>query len=202
MKQLAELVPVAVFFAVYALSGKTLALAGWTYHFDGIYSATVALMIATSVQVVLTRLVTGQLEKRLLLLLAVVLAFGSATLLLHDPLFIQWKPTIFNWALAAGFAGTQLWTDKTVMERALAGQLSLPGIVWRRLNLLWIANFVLVGALNLVVVYNFSESVWVSYKLFSMIGFTLLLSGLTVLLIMPHIKEDGATPPAGGRGAA
>lgn len=196
MKQFAELLPVVLFFAVYQLDGRTLALGGWEYRFDGIYSATAVLMIATVLQLVLTRLLTGHVEKRLLLLAAVVCGFGGLTLTLHNQLFIQWKPTIFNWALALGFIVTQAWTGKSVMERALGAQLSLPPVAWRRLNSLWVTNFVVVGALNLYVAYRFSEAAWVSYKLYSSIGFTLLVTALTVVLIMPHVK-DGEEPPAG-----
>ena len=196
MKQLAELLPVVLFFVAYQLDGRSLALGGWEYHFDGIYSATSVLMIATVLQLVLTRLLSGHIEKRLLLLTAVVCAFGTATLLLRNQLFIQWKPTIFNWVLAAVFVGTHALTGKTVMERAIGAQLSLPAVAWRRLNSLWVANFVVVGALNLFVAYRFSEAAWVSYKLYSAIGFTLLVTALTVALIMPHVK-DGEEPPAG-----
>ena len=196
MKQLAELLPVVLFFVAYQLDGRSLALGGWEYHFDGIYSATSVLMIATVLQLVLTRLLSGHIEKRLLLLTAVVCAFGAATLLLRNQLFIQWKPTIFNWVLAAVFVGTHALTGKTVMERAIGAQLSLPAVAWRRLNSLWVANFVVVGALNLYVAYRFSEAAWVSYKLYSAIGFTLLVTTLTVALIMPHVK-DGEEPPAG-----
>ena len=196
MKQFAELLPVVLFFVVYQLDGRTLAFGGWEYHFDGIYSATAVLMIATVLQLLLTRLLTGRVEKRLLLLTAVVCAFGAATLLLHNQLFIQWKPTIFNWVLAAVFVGTHALTGKTVMERAIGAQLSLPAVAWRRLNSLWVANFLVVGALNLYVAYRFSEASWVSYKLYSAIGFTLLVTALTVALIMPYVK-DGEEPPAG-----
>ena len=191
MKQLAELLPVVLFFVVYQLDGRSLTLGGWEYHFDGIYSATAVLMIATVLQLALTHI-----EKRLLLLTAVVCVFGTATLLLRNQLFIQWKPTIFNWVLAAVFVGTHALTGKTVMERAIGAQLSLPAVAWRRLNSLWVANFVVVGALNLYVAYRFSEAAWVSYKLYSAIGFTLLVTALTVALIMPHVK-DGEEPPAG-----
>ncbi|MBP6381045.1 MAG: septation protein IspZ [Pseudomonadales bacterium] len=196
MKQFAELIPVVLFFVVYQLDGRTLTLGGWEYHFDGIYSATAVLMITTVAQLVLTRLLSGHVEKRLLLLTAVVCAFGAATLLLRNQLFIQWKPTIFNWVLAAVFVGTHALTGKTVMERAIGGQLNLPAVAWRKLNSLWVANFVVVGALNLYVAYRFSEAAWVSYKLYSSIGFTLLVTALTVALIMPHVK-DGEEPPAG-----
>ena len=36
----------------------------------------------------------------------------------------------------------------------------------------------------------FRSAIWVSYKLYSAIGFTLVLTILTALLISPHIKEE------------
>ncbi|MEZ5571359.1 MAG: septation protein A [Halioglobus sp.] len=192
MKQIAEFIPIALFFIVYQLDGKSISLAGWQYQFDGIYSATAVLMLATLLQFILTLAITRKLEKRLLWLLLAVLVFGGATLVFHNQLFIQWKPTIFNWALALAFGVSQFLGDKNLMERTLGSQIHLPKPVWTRLNLLWVANFTIVGGLNLFVAYGFSEETWVSYKLYSSIGFTLVLTLLTALLISPHLKEDGS----------
>jgi intracellular septation protein len=190
MKQLAEFVPIALFFIVYQLKGQSVALGGWEYTFDGIFSATAVLMAATVLQVVATYAVTRKFEKRLIWLLLAVMVFGGATLIFRNQMFIQWKPTIFNWALAIAFGGSQFVGDKNLMERTLGSQIHLPKVVWTKLNLLWVCNFAIVGGLNLAVAYGYSEETWVSYKLYSAIGFTLLLTILTALLISPHLKDD------------
>lgn len=196
MKQLLEFIPIALFFVVYQLDGETLEVLGWRYEFDGIFSATAVLIVATAVQLLLSRLMAGFWEKRTVWTFVAVLVFGGATLLLRDQTFIQWKPTIFNWALAIAFAAFHFIGDRNLLERTLGAQLELPKPVWSRLNLLWTANFAIVGALNLFVAYRFSEATWVSYKLYSAIGFTLLLTVLTALLISPHLKDDGEGPEA------
>lgn len=193
MKQLAEFVPIALFFIVYQLKGQSVSLGGWEYSFDGIFSATAVLMIATVAQVAITYAITRKFEKRLLWLLLAVVVFGGATLIFRNQMFIQWKPTIFNWALALAFGASQFIGDKNLMERTLGSQIHLPKMVWTRLNLLWVTNFAVVGGLNLVVAYGFSEDTWVSYKLYSAIGFTLVLTILTALLISPHMKEEQLT---------
>lgn len=193
MKQLAEFIPVALFFIVYQLKGESIAMGGWEYTFDGIFTATAVLMVATVLQVVLSYLITRELEKRLLWLLLAVTVFGGATLVFRNQAFIQWKPTIFNWALALAFGASQFIGDKNLMERTLGSQIHLPGAAWTRLNLLWVTNFAIVGGLNLVVAYGYSEETWVSYKLYSAIGFTLLLTVLTALIISPHIKDEQLT---------
>ncbi|MEE4147102.1 MAG: septation protein A [Halieaceae bacterium] len=192
MKQLAEFLPIALFFIVYQLKGTSIDLAGWEYTFDGIFSATAVLMAATVAQVAITFALTRTLEKRLLWLLLAVMVFGGATLVFRNQMFIQWKPTIFNWALALVFGASQYIGDKNLMERTLGSQIHLPKSVWGKLNLLWVSNFVIVGALNLVVAYGYSEDTWVSYKLYSSIGFTLVLTILTALLISPHLKDEQA----------
>lgn len=190
MKQLLEFIPIALFFIVYQLDGDTLSIAGWQHEVDGIFTATAVLMVATVLQVFLTWLITREFEKRLMWLMLAVLAFGGATLVLRNELFIQWKPTIFNWGLALAFGASQFIGEKNLMERILGSQIHLPKEIWRRLNGLWITNFTIVGGLNLVVAYGFSEETWVAYKLYSAIGFTLLLTIITAVMISPYISDD------------
>ena len=190
MKQLLELVPIVLFFITYQMKGDTIAAFGFSHTFDGIYSATAVLMIATLMQVLLTWLITRELEKKLIWLFIAVTVFGGATLILHNELFIQWKPTIFNWGLALVFLVALIASEKSLLERMLGDQIELPRPAWTRLNQLWSGNFLLVGGLNIYVAYHFSESSWVSYKLYSAIGFTVALMILTMIVMYPHIKEQ------------
>jgi len=38
--------------------------------------------------------------------LGLLIVFGGLTLLLHDPVFIKWKPTVVNWLFAVAFLVT------------------------------------------------------------------------------------------------
>lgn len=190
MKQLAELIPLLLFFGTYQMKGTTIAVGGWSHTLDGIFSATAVLIIATTLQVIFTWMFTRTLEKRLLWLLAAVSVFGGATLLFRDQTFIFWKPTVFNWVLALAFGGSHFFSDRNLMERTLGSQIQLPKPVWTKLLWLWTGNFALVGTLNLYVAYSFSESFWVSYKLYSALGFTLVLTIITALIIAPHMHEE------------
>ena len=194
MKQLLELLPLVLFFGAYQMDGDTLTVGGWSHTFDGIFSATAVLMISTALTWLVSSLLEKRNDKRLMWMTLAVLLFGAATLILRDQRFIQWKPTVFNWVLAAVFFGSQFIGKRTVLERVLGSQLTLPRLIWMRLNVLWIGNFALVGALNLFVAYRFEEAVWVSYKLYSSIGFSLALMLLTVAIVAPHVKDDGEQP--------
>jgi len=190
MRQILDLIPLILFFIVYKMDGQSLELLGYSHTFDGIFSATAVLMIASTVQVAMIKLLTGTVEKQLLWLFAVVVVAGSATLILRNDLFIQWKPTVFNWGMAIVLLASLFIGKKSLLERMLGQQLQLPKLAWLRLNQLWITNFTVVGALNIYVAYNFSQAAWVDYKLYSAFGFTLLLMILTMVIIFPHIKDQ------------
>lgn len=190
MRQIFDLVPLILFFVTYKMDGDTIELLGFSYTFDGIFSATAVLMASTALHLLLTRLITGKAEKQLLWLFAVIMVAGTATLVLRNEVFIQWKPTIFNWGLAIVLFGSLFIGKKSILERMLGQQLELPSRAWSRLNQLWIANFLIVGGLNLYVAYNYSEATWVDYKLYSALIFTVVLLILTMFIIFPHIKDQ------------
>lgn len=197
MLQLLEMLPIVAFVFAYSMAGKAVEFAGFQYTFNGIYSATAILMLATCAQVLIVWLWKRKLEKRLLWLLALVLVFGGATLLLHNPLFLYWKPTVFNWALCLLLLGSHWLGKYNLIEKMLGGQFELPAALYIRLTYIWAGYFFLVGALNLIVAFQFSEAFWVKYKLWSSIGFTVVMMIITVIILSPHLNQisnDDSTP--------
>jgi intracellular septation protein len=176
MKILLDFLPVIVFFAVYKFT-------------NDILLATAVLIPATLLQMLYSWKVQGKIEKMQLVTLVLVILLGGATLAFQDKAFIQWKPTIVNWLFAVGFLATQFIGDKTVVERLMGSSMELPKSIWSRLNLAWVAFFVVVGIVNLYVAYNFSEEIWVDFKLFGMLGLTILFIIIQGLYIAKHAKE-------------
>lgn len=179
MKILLDFLPVIVFFAVYKFT-------------NDILLATAVLIPATLLQMLYSWRVQGKIEKMQLVTLVLVVLLGGATLAFQDKAFIQWKPTIVNWLFAVGFLATQFIGDKTVVERLMGSSMELPKGIWSRLNLAWVAFFIAVGIVNLYVAYNFSEEIWVDFKLFGMLGLTILFIVLQGLYIAKHAKEPEA----------
>lgn len=200
MKQLLEFLPLVFFFGAYQMDGEIVTVGNWSHTFDGIFSATAVLMASSITVWLLASALSKHNERRLMWMAIAVAVFGAATLILRDQRFIQWKPTVFNWVLAAVFVGSQFVGERNLLERLLGSQLSLTRRVWTQLNTLWIGNFTVVGALNLFVAYRYEEAFWVSYKLYSSIGFTVVLMLLTIFLVAPHLKEHDAveSEQAGG----
>ena len=200
MKQLLEFLPLVLFYGAYQMDGEIVTVGSWSHTFDGIFSATAVLMVSSVIVWLLASALSRQNQRRLMWMAFVVVVFGAATLILRDQRFIQWKPTVFNWVLAAVFLGYQLIGDRNLLERLGGRQLSLTRRIWTQLNTLFIGNFTVVGALNLFVAYHYEEAVWVSYKLYSPIGFSLVLMLLAILIVAPHLKEHEAveSEQAGG----
>ena len=192
MLALLEILPVVIFGVVYFLNGKTIDAAGIHYQFNGIYSATAALMLSTALVFLCIWLWKRKLSNGQIAMLAMVLLLGGATPFWHNPLFLKWKPTVLSWALALAFAGTQLFSKQGLVERALGEQMVLPANIYARLSFLWAGYFLLLGTLNLFVAFQFPEEFWVKYKLWSMAS-SPVLAIISAFIIAPHIKESSNT---------
>jgi intracellular septation protein len=171
------------------------------YYAAGLYAATAVLMIA-----MVLLLVVDYLQKRRIptmhgLSAALVLLFGSATLLLHNQRFIQWKPTVFFWLASIAFLASFWIGERTLTQRlmgaALGGEnVRVPDTIWRRLNLLWVLFYACLGALNLVVAFNATERVWVNFKVFGLTFATFVFVGAQVMWLTRRAGHAATEPSA------
>jgi intracellular septation protein len=108
----------------------------------------------------------------------------------------MWKPTVVNWLFAGAFLASQwpMFGGRPLVQRLMTStdaQLSLTPAVWRRLNLMWVAFFMLMGAVNVVVFHYFDEASWVNFKLFGMLGLTLVFIVAQGFWIAAQAPDDG-----------
>jgi intracellular septation protein len=142
------------------------------YFYGGIFFATGVLMAVMPVVLLLQWVLTRKVNRIYLASTILVLVLGTATLYFRNATFLYWKPTVLNWAIGLAFLGSQWIGSKTLVQRMLGTAVNLSAEQWSRLNLLWVAFFAVVGCVNLYVAYNFSEEFWVKFKLFGMLGLT------------------------------
>jgi intracellular septation protein len=164
-----------------ALNLMPLAAFGLAYHFGGIYAATAVLMAAMVLLLAIDYLMHKRVSPVHGYSALLVLVFGTLTLVLHNPRFLQWKPTILMWSLALVFLGSQ-WIGamplaQRMFEPALAQEKPLARALWIRVNLVWALVFALLGVANLWVAWAASEAAWVHFKIY---GLTLILFVLSV----------------------
>jgi intracellular septation protein len=104
--------------------------------------------------------------------------------------FIFWKPTVFNWALAGIHVVWHVVLGKCFFQELLPDEIEMPKHAWTRVTFVSTCHFFMVGAVNLYVAYNFSMDTWVSFKLWSAVLFTILWAGVISVIIGPYLKED------------
>lgn len=144
------------------------------FKFYGIYYATGIAMAASLLQVGLYWIKHRRFELMHIVTLICVLLLGGATLLLHNELFIKWKPTAIYWIFSLIFLITQFIGNKTLIQRLMEEKIELSSTIWSRLNMGWAIFFILMGFANLYVAYHYDTNIWVNFKLFGSIGLTLL----------------------------
>ncbi|HQU15355.1 MAG: septation protein A [Chromatiales bacterium 21-64-14] len=183
MKLLFDMFPIILFFVA--------------YKWGGMYVATAVAIAATFGQVGFFWLRHHRVEKMHIVTLAIIVVFGGATLLLRDPMFIKWKPTVLDWAFAVAFIGSRMVSGKTLAEHMMGHAVSLPSAIWGRLNAAWSVFFIGMGILNLVVAYHYSDDIWVDFKLFGTLGLTLVFVFLQALYLGRHMEPE-QKPEEGG----
>ena len=184
MKLLFDLFPVILFFVAFKYSEKNPELAAsWVASLMGsatvdpkiapILLATVVVILATIAQIIWVAFRHGKVDKMLWVSLVLVVVFGGMTLVFQDESFIKWKPTILYWVFAGSMGFAALVMKKNAIKAMLGEQLTLPEPVWTKVNLSWIAFFVVMGFLNLIIAFNFPTDIWVNFKLFGGMGLML-----------------------------
>lgn len=176
MKLLYDFFPILLFFVAFKIGG--------------IYIATGVAIAATFLQVGLFWVRHHRFERMHLVTLLIIVVFGGLTIGLRDEVFIKWKPTILNWLFAVAFLGSQILGRKPLVQRMLETNITLPSAVWPRLNLIWTAFFLALGAANLYVAYHFDTDTWVNFKLFGMMGITVAFVVAQALYVARHMADE------------
>lgn len=175
MKLLVDFFPILLFFIA--------------FKFFGIYIATSVAMATCFMQVGWQWFKHHKVDILQIVTLILITVLGSATLLLHNELFIKWKPTAINWIFAVIFLASHL-SKQTIMQRLMSNNITLPIAVWTRLNISWVLFFFITGLANLYVVYHFDTNTWVNFKLFGILGMTVAFVIVQAIYLSKYIKPD------------
>jgi intracellular septation protein len=166
-----------------------LAAFGVTYLAGGIFWATAAVMVTSLIALAASWRRFGRLLPVPLLTAVLVVVFGGLTFWLNDPRFIKVKPTIIN-LLFAGVLLFGLMTDRPLLKLLLGEAFRLTEEGWRKLSVRWAAFFLALAGLNEVVWRNFSEASWVNFKVFGILGLSLVFAMAQVGLIKRHEAQN------------
>jgi len=165
----------------------------------------VATIIATGIAIVASFIqVTGfwiknrRFERMHIFSLVLISGLGGITIVFGNPAFIQWKPTVLNWVFAGAFLASQFIGKSNLVEKMMGAQIKLPESIWKRLNMSWVVFFIFSGLVNLYVAFYYATELdektrmdfWVDFKLFGLMGMTLVFVIAQAFYLTKHIQED------------
>lgn len=174
-KTILDLAPLLVFFAVYL-------------KFDLIW-ASAALVVTTLMALLITYILTKRISYMQLVTALIVVVFGGLTFYFKDPVYVKVKVSLINALFGAALLGG-LKFNKLFIKSILGEAVALPDAAWRILTLRWAVFFFGLAVLN-VFVWYFSEPLWVTFKVFGILGLTLLFAIANAPYMAKHMVEDG-----------
>jgi intracellular septation protein len=175
IKLIVEFMPLGLFF-----------VASTKYDF---VVSTAIFMGATAVSLIVTWFLFRQLALMALITAATGLVAGGVTLGMHDPMYVQMKPTIVSFTFALILlAGLLL--DRPLFKLLLGQNLHLTERGWVVLTWLWFAYFVFVAGLNEYIWRTHTFAFWAAFKAFGLMP-------LTVIYALPQMALLKRYPEAG-----
>lgn len=176
MKAFFDLLPVICFFITFKAAGSYTAelapIVPVAEDLIPIVSATAVIIAVSVIQMGLIYLKGQKPSKMAVFSTLLVVLFGGMTIAFQDPTFIQWKPTLLYWLFAAILLFGRIG-KKDYIKKVFNG-ITMPDYAWKTVENFCLIFLVLIGVINLFVAYTFSMDIWVDFKLFGLLGLTLL----------------------------
>jgi intracellular septation protein len=167
------------------------------YKFAGVYWATGIIIALTLVSLVLGYVITGKVAKFPLFSGILITVMGGLTLYLHNDMFVKMKPTAAN-LIFAGILGGGLLANRLFLKDLLGSSMDMPEQAWRTLTWRWAAFFLGLAGLNEYVWRTMSEATWVNFKVFGLMGLTLLFALANAPFMARHMPRDDDKTSADG----
>lgn len=169
--------PLLVFFIAYKLAGSGL---------EASLKATIAFMIAVVVSIIVGLVVVKRVSPMVWISTILILGFGAITLYLHDPKFIQMKPTV----IYVGFAvllGGGLLRGKPLLKWLFGP--AFPGLTeegWLKLSRNWALYFLALAIANEIMRATLDFDTWLTLKVWGVTVVSLLFAVANMPMLLRH----------------
>jgi intracellular septation protein len=167
------------------------------YKVGGVYWATGIIIALTVLSLIIGYVMTSQIAKFPLFSGILITVMGGLTLYLQNDVFVKMKPTVANIIFAA-ILGGGLLTNRMFLKDLLGSAIVLPKAAWRSLTWRWVIFFLLLAGLNEYVWRTMSEATWVNFKVFGLMGLTMLFALANAPFMAKHMQQENANPSADG----
>jgi intracellular septation protein len=202
VKLLLEIGPLAVFFLTFRYGEEIMANPSMFSALEAITGAealrgqsgpilvaTAFFMVAITISLTVSWLLTRSLPRMAVVTAVVVAVFGGLTLWLQDETFIKMKPTIVNgiFALILGFG---LLQGRSYLKYLMGEVMPLDDEGWMIFTRRWVMFFIFLAILNEVIWRTQSTDFWVSFKTFANLPITLVFMAFQFPLLKRHSLEE------------
>ncbi len=167
------------------------------YKLGGVYWATSIIIALTIVSLIIGYALTGRVAKFPLFSGILITVMGGLTLYLHNDMFVKMKPTAAN-LIFAGILGGGLLTNRMFLKDLLGSAVEMPQAAWRTLTWRWTGFFIALAGLNEYVWRSMPEATWVNFKVFGLMGLTMLFAIANAPFMAKHMTGDDTKPSADG----
>ena len=174
MKQIFEFFPLVIFFIVYYKSDKDL------------YLSIAAVIVATLISLAALYFKERKVSTMMLVSTIILVVFGGLSLFFKNEIFFKMKPTIINALFAIVLIGSTL-INKPVLKMLLNSSLKLTDQGWSLMNKMWSGFFIFLAILNGIVWRTQSTDIWVNFKVFGIMGITIVFTILQILFLKKHL---------------
>lgn len=167
------------------------------YKMGGVYWATGIIIVLTLLSLLIGYMLTGKLAKFPLFSAILITIMGGLTIYLHNDTFVKMKPTAAN-LIFAGLLGGGLLFNRIFLKDLLGSALDMPESAWRTLTWRWAIFFLVLAGLNEYVWRTMSEDTWVNFKVFGLMGLTMVFAFANAPFMARHMAASPEKPSADG----
>ncbi len=145
-----------------------------------------AFMVAITIAVIISKWKLGRVAPMMWISAILVVGLGGLAIWMHDPKFIQTKPTFIYLLFASMLLGGLLRGKallKFVLEQAYDG---LSDTGWRKLSLNWGLFFLVLAGANEVMRATLSFETWLTFKVWGVTAVTFLFAMANIPMLTKH----------------
>lgn len=167
------------------------------YKVGGVYWATAIIIALTLVSLLVGYAMTGRIAKFPLFSGILITIMGGLTLYLQNDMFVKMKPTVANLVFAVLLGGGMM-LNRMFLKDLLGTAIEMPKAAWATLTWRWTGFFVFLAGLNEYVWRSMTEETWVNFKVFGLMGLTLLFALANAPFMAKHMPREPDNPSADG----
>ncbi|APG62784.1 hypothetical protein LPB140_08275 [Sphingorhabdus lutea] len=147
---------------------------------------TIAFMISVTIAAIIAKKIKGKLSPIMWLSIILVLGFGSLTIWLRDPTFIQAKPTFIYLFLAILLIGGALIKKPLIKYVLEAGFDGISDKGWLILSRNWGIFFAAMAVMNEFARAYFSFDTWLLIKIWGVMALTIIFTFINILIMTKY----------------